>query len=130
MALFQTGQTLLKDKNCQAVIAVKDSIVHEMNIPLIQGLLRYAYKLSLEEESARKNTKSNAEGWAFASALLPQFDNCNSVNAEVIKTNMEFQKSNSETAPMKDGLTKLVSSVESMYECDISISGWPLSRNH
>ena len=73
-------------------------MVSQMTVPLVQGLLRYAWKADPEMEDScdgQENTdadavaandavantdcaKSWAEGWAFAAAVLPQLDQCSS----------------------------------------------------
>ena len=95
-------------------------IVSQMTVPLVQGLLRYAWKADPEMEDScdgQENTdadavaandavantdcaKSWAEGWAFAAAVLPQIDRCDSAAAATVRANLDVAASE----PMKDGV--------------------------
>ena len=108
-------------------------IVSQMTVPLVQGLLRYAWKADPEMEDScdgQENTdadavaandaiantdcaKSWAEGWAFAAAVLPQIDRCDSAAAATVRANLDVAASE----PMKDGVAAVKAAVESVYCC-------------
>lgn len=52
--------------------------------------------------------KERAEGWAFAAAILPQIDACNSVNAKLVRDNMRYDAS----SPIKDGFAKVFKAIQ------------------
>jgi len=56
-----------------------------MYVPLIQGTIRYAYKV---EEGAVE--KEQAEGTVFAASILPRIHNVNEDHAETIYDNMKI----------------------------------------
>lgn len=80
-------------EKCAAARIIKEKIVSLMFIPLIQGTLRYAYITENEEYSE----KSEAEGAAFAAAVLPMVAACNMDDANVIYSNMRVGQKNSAT---------------------------------
>jgi hypothetical protein len=80
-------------EKCAAARITKEKIVPLMFIPLIQGTLRYAYITETQEYSE----KSEAEGAAFAAAVLPMVAACNPDDAAVIYSNMRVGQKNSAT---------------------------------
>ena len=66
--LFAVGQFQLRTGNCPAARSTTQSIVSKMYVPMIQGALRYAYKL----DKLGGGEKENAEGAVFAAAVLPR----------------------------------------------------------
>ena len=54
-------------------------------IPLIQGTLRYAYKL----EYGSGSPKERGEGAVFAAAIVPRLYNCNTNDAAIVMNNMK-----------------------------------------
>jgi hypothetical protein len=94
--LFDEMQEELSKTNadkCSSARITKDKIVSLMFVPLIQGTLRYAYITENEEYSE----KSEAEGAAFAAAVLPMVAACNMDDANVIYANMRVGQKNSAT---------------------------------
>merc|ERR1719424_1455287 len=57
---------------CADVVPIKNRIVSQMTVPLVQGSLRYAYKMA----ALSGGTKERAEGALFAAAVLPQVHAC------------------------------------------------------
>lgn len=78
---------------CAAARITKEKIVRLMFIPLIQGTLRYAYITENQEYSE----KSEAEGAAFAAAVLPMVAACNMDDADIIYSNMRVGQKNTAT---------------------------------
>ena len=67
-ALLNVGQFHLQQGECDAARATTMEITKKMYIPLIQGALRYAYKVSKEVTGE----KQKAEGSVFTAAVLPR----------------------------------------------------------
>ena len=86
MSLFNAGQHKLLVGKCADVVPIKDKIVSQMTVPLIQGTLRYAYKMAALSGGA----KERAEGAVFAAAVLPQVHACNAASAKTIHDNMNI----------------------------------------
>ena len=57
--------------------------------------------------------KEQAEAWAFAMAMLPLIDNCDSDAAATVVTNMQVGIS----SPMADGWEVVKDAVEGVYSC-------------
>ena len=87
-----------------------DLIKAQMRVPLIQGMLREAYKTSL---SMGASADDIAEGWAFAYAILPQIDSCSTTASATILANMHPNLD----SPMPDGFDAVLSAVEATFTC-------------
>merc|ERR1719174_719607 len=75
------GRNKILAGDCFTVVGEFDTIVNQMTVPLIQGMLKYAYKADPAVDSSCKTAgddcdKSWAEGWAFAAAVLPRLNFC------------------------------------------------------
>merc|ERR1719424_266782 len=64
--LFATGRDLLQQGHCAKVRPVVEQIVSLMTVPLVQGTLRYAYKVG--HVANDQSAKNAAEGSTFAAA--------------------------------------------------------------
>jgi hypothetical protein len=84
--LFRTGQYQLLSGQCAAVVPIKNQIVQRMTVPLIQGTLRYAYKMAALSGS----DKEKGEGAIFAAAVLPQLHACDPAAATAVYDNMNI----------------------------------------
>jgi len=103
---------------CNSVVEEFDLIVDQMTIPLIQGLLRSAFKADPANAQGSCTDgdcpKEWGEAWAFAAAVLPRIHYCSSSVAEVIVDNLSVDAS----APMSvNGYEYLKTQVEKTYEC-------------
>merc|ERR1719243_189358 len=87
IAKLQEAQTELKNARCSNVPALRDSVVSLMSIPLVQGSLRYAWKVA-EDPGAGETEK--AEGAVFSAAILPRVANCDTAKAKIISDNMKI----------------------------------------
>ena len=98
LALFARGRNLLAVLDCGSVRPVVTEIVSLMTIPLIQGTLRYAYKMSTYGPYGSGTTAAgsaemltwNAEGATFAFAVLPLLSGCSSSAAQTVYNNMKL----------------------------------------
>merc|ERR1719399_1070989 len=106
---FTLGKNRLLQGKCADVTPIKNRIVELMSIPLVQGSLRYAYKVGTLGEG----DKARAEGAAFSAAILPRGAACNNDAAKLISDNMAIDS----TASMKSGFAAVKSAFESTYAC-------------
>ena len=101
--LFTSGQRSLYSK-CGSARAILEDIVGLMTVPLIQGTLRAAYRLTYHLQPQRPGTISSAtsdwgevhmspsergEGAAYVAAVLPRLAYCSAEAARVVRTNIE-----------------------------------------
>ena len=86
--LFDEGARLLERGECSHVRAVTDKIISLMTVPLVQGSLRYAYKIGMV--ASDRSQKNAAEGAVFAASVLPLVEYCNPKSAETISSSMKF----------------------------------------
>merc|ERR1719446_747229 len=109
--LFIEGKLLLDAVKCAAVRPVVNQIVSKMTIPLIQGTLRYAFKVHTGEENT---AKAKAEGAVFAASVLPLVHDCSTEAAGTIYDNMKLGATSTDFVAVKNAF-------ESTYSC-LSIS--------
>jgi len=109
LTLFKQGQAALLAGECNKVAPIRDSIIKLMTVPLVQGALRYAYKV----DKLQGGDKEKAEGAVFAAAVLPLVHACNANAATLISKNMKINSA----APMGDGFAKVKEAFESTYSC-------------
>merc|ERR1719399_1275158 len=109
MEQFSLGKTKLNEGKCIDVTPIKNRIVELMSIPLVQGSLRYAYKVGTLGEG----DKARAEGAAFSAAILPRVAACNVDAAKLISENMDIDT----TTPMKSKFAGVKKAFESTYPC-------------
>merc|ERR1711988_272852 len=105
--LFLEGEVLLSAGDCSAVRPIVDQIVSKMTIPLVQGTLRYAYKVSSGSDDG---PKAKAEGAVFVASVLPLVNHCNPGSASTIFSNMRVGASSTTWSDVK-------SAFESNYAC-------------
>jgi len=92
--LFAEGEHLLLMSRCSEVRPYVERIADIMSIPLIQGTLRYGWRV--ERESAAGD-KERAEGATFAAAVLPRVYACSTKDAEIIYNMMNMNAPKSAT---------------------------------
>jgi hypothetical protein len=96
-----------------------DEIVRLMTVPLIQGSIRYAYKLSKYELADREGNdkfeKEWGEGWAFLAAVIAQIDNCDTDVSALLVKNMGPATNVSDV--MKDGYEMYRDAIRSTLKC-------------
>jgi len=109
MKLFAQGQAKLLQSKCGEVPAIRDAIIQQMSVPLIQGALRYAYKV----DKLQGGSKEKAEGAVFAAAILPLVHACSTIAATTISNNLKINT----TTPMTDGFAAVKKAFESTYSC-------------
>ena len=87
---FSQMKSNIASRNCEAARLDKEAIAKQLFVPMIQGTIRYAYKQSQPDT----NTKAEAEGAAFAAAVLPIVAKCNEDAAATIFEEMKPGSSN------------------------------------
>jgi hypothetical protein len=116
------GRNKILAGDCYTVVGEFDAIVDQMTVPLVQGMLKYAFKadpansLGSCETAGDNCDKAWAEGWAFAAAVLPRLHYCSTESndvAKMVKENLDVAAS----PQMKDGFAKLKTKVEGLYYC-------------
>ncbi len=95
--LFNVGQGQLQAGKCEDARKTKDKVADIMYIPLIQGTLRYAYKVG-ELQGAEKE---KAEGAVFAAAVLPRIHAADADAAATIYENMKVGASSTDHKAVK-----------------------------
>ena len=93
---FHEGAKHLAERDCKKAEKKAERIIALMQVPLIQGTLRYAHKLSVygsvEQDDAATIEKHNGEGATFAAAILPMLNKCNPKDAETVYKHMKVGK--------------------------------------
>merc|ERR1719191_1998235 len=108
-SLFTKGKVALQQGNCTAIPPLKKSIVELMSVPLVQGSLRYAYKVA----NLQGGSKEKAEGAAFSAAILPRIHVCSADAAKIIADNMNMEL----TTHMSAGFAAVKAAFQSVAPC-------------
>mmetsp|Transcript_3680 Transcript_3680/g.6993 ORF Transcript_3680/g.6993 Transcript_3680/m.6993 type:complete len:438 (+) Transcript_3680:3298-4611(+) len=103
--LFVVGQAQLLSGRCEEARVTKSKIVDLMYIPMIQGTLRYAYRLDLQAGGE----KEEAEGAVFAAAVLPRIHAADPSAAELIYNNMRVGRSSTDFKAVKTAFESVYS---------------------
>jgi hypothetical protein len=99
------GKSQLAEGKCDAAKVTTAEVIKMMYIPLIQGALRYAYKVGTLNEGE----KSQAEAAVFAAALLPRVHAASPSAATTIYNSMKTGATSTDAAAVK-------AAFESVYE--------------
>jgi len=109
MELMDQGRNKLVNGLCDDVKEIRDKIIDQMSVPLIQGTLRYAYKIGKLKEDG---PKEKAEGVAFLGAILPRINHCSNEDANILRKQMWMDGEMG-----KDGFEVVKEAFERNYEC-------------
>ncbi len=104
---FALGQRLLLQARCDDARVHKERIERMMAVPMIQGILRYAYITSTDPEAGEK---AEAEGATFTAAVLPLIHACDEEAAQTVYDNMKTMSGTTDFHKVKKAL-------ESVYTC-------------
>jgi hypothetical protein len=107
--LFKQGQAKLLAGKCDEVKPIKKAIIQWMIVPLVQGSLRYAYKVA----ELQGGSKEKAEGAVFSAAIVPVVKKCKESAGVTIEKNMKINSA----APMGDGFDAVKKAFEETYDC-------------
>jgi hypothetical protein len=111
---FQRAQLFLQETDCDSTEITKNNIVNHMKVPLVQGVLRYAYiREFLTPAEEEVSEIAEAEGATFAAALLPWLHDCNSVDADIVYDIMRLGSANKQN----DGFKHVKKAMERNYKC-------------
>jgi hypothetical protein len=83
---------------CEAARPIVRKMVALMAIPLIQGTLRYAYKI---DRLGLTGDKEKGEGAVFAASIVPRVAHCNADDAATIMNNMKVGAASTSFAAVK-----------------------------
>lgn len=120
LGIFQELQGSAQAGNCTRMQQLVPKAISQMQVPIIQGLFREAYETDstqAKEHHGADGFVEVAEGWAFASAVLPAIDICSKKAAAIVVKNMDTLALGPEGPRIPDGYKALKRAVESTYEC-------------
>jgi hypothetical protein len=106
LALFALGRDMVPSFQCKAMESVKESLVKQFTVPLVQGVIKYLYLAK-----TGNTEKEKAELWAFAAALLPFVNHYSSIAAATLRKNAYIL--NLEIVP--EGYLSVKASLEAVY---------------
>lgn len=111
---WTNGRDAVESGDCVTAMKSRDEIISSVKVPLIQGTLREAYEVD-ENGGADEadGLVEAAEGWAFASSVLPFIAECDPQAAEIVRSNVFLN----ESPLVKDGFRAVKTAIESTYEC-------------
>merc|ERR1719228_1226189 len=107
---FTDGKRKLNQGKCDDIPAIKKEIINLMSIPLIQGTLRYAYKIARGDGTP----KEKAEGVAFLGAIVPRLDSCSKEDADIVMDHMWID---GDMTTSKDGFKTVKEAFQRNYAC-------------
>lgn len=93
---------------CDSGAREMNYIKAQMSVPMVQGMLRYAYKGEISQ-----SPKERMEGHVFMMAILPQINTCSSAAADLIKKNMDFAS----TKYVADGYKAVYNAMYGVLPC-------------
>jgi len=115
-ALSARARDYLYGGRCSLVRPVVTEVVKQMAVPLLQGTLRYAWKVATNgpggsnTNAAGSNTllKENAEGAIFAHAVLPMIHKVSASAATTVYTNMKIGSFSPDKAAVKSAIESVL----------------------
>jgi hypothetical protein len=111
---FQRAQLFLLENDCASAENTKTKIVNLMKVPIIQGVLRYAYIREFENPgTVDLSLKAEAEGATFAAAVLPWVHACERVDADIMYDIMRVGSEPSQ----QDSFRHVKEALERNYKC-------------
>lgn len=102
--MLTLGNYQITRGNCDAARDTVEKIVAKMYVPMIQGSIRYAYKV----DKLQGGETEKAEGAVFAAAVLPRVNAANPKAAQTIYNNLKVGAGSTDHAAVK-------SAFESVY---------------
>jgi hypothetical protein len=108
LEMFTDGRNSLNVGDCASAEKKIPAIRTKMMVPVIQGALRYAWKMA-----NGGGDKDKAEGWAFARAVLPFVEECSVKAANTINKNQDWEAVRS----MSGGVEELWDAYLMTFEC-------------
>ena len=119
--LFNIGQSQLQVGNCDDAQTTMENIQSLMLVPLIQGMLRYAWKgdaaaadvNGYDDKSAETIAKEQGEGYIFTMGVIGIVDQCDSSVSALLESNLGLTADTF----MADGYVAVTQGIQSVYEC-------------
>ena len=108
-SLFGMGSSYQATGRCSDLVTVKESLVKQFTVPVIQGIMHYLFES--EAGQATNKEKSRAELWSFASAVLPLVNSYNPSVAALLLLNANM--TSVATVPSTRAVVK--AALESVY---------------
>jgi len=109
--LFEEGQRSLLEGKCSEARQTKDKIVRLMTVPLVQGLLRAAHTLDVQQGT---KTRAVADGATFSASVLPLVHACNVSDGIIIH---EFMNVDRGMSGRSVDFQQVKSALERNYKC-------------
>ena len=110
MQLFNTLKGQFSQAQCDETQANVDEVVELMQIPMVQGTLRYAYFTDINETPTEA---MQAEGYIFAAGILPKVHACSETDAKTIYDNMVLKRNQN----TKADFAAVKKAFENNYKC-------------
>ena len=108
-SLFAAGSSYAEAGRCSNLVTVKESLVKQFTVPVIQGIMQYLFQSETSTGDAKE--KSRAELWSFASALLPLVNFYSPSVATTLVQNTRITN----VATVPSGRAAVKASLESVY---------------
>jgi len=105
--LFAVGNFQLQSGNCAGARDTTKAITTKMYIPMIQGAMRYAYKV----DKLQGGEKEKAEGAVFAAAVLPRVHAASPNAATTIYENLKVGASSTDYKAVKNAFESVYSEI-------------------
>ena len=105
--LFQSAQLDIFNGLCDSARSHKERIMQLMIVPLVQGVLYYAYVNDKQQDSSEKEGASAA---VYAASILPMIHSCNSADATSVWEMMALGSSRTDFVSVK-------AAIEHNYGC-------------
>merc|ERR1719482_2568305 len=115
---FTKGKNAIHASQCGTAHAVlRDTVIPVMSVPLIQGTLRYAYKIEFNSDEA--TAKSLGEGYAFMMSVVHRVAVCSGVDAKTIYDAFEIPTAAPTAHALANGKTfaDVKKAFENNYSC-------------
>jgi hypothetical protein len=118
LELFNSGKDALNAGQCALVVPIKNAIVQKMSIPLVQGTLRYSYKMN-QATTAGATDKNLAEGYTFAATVLPLVSQCRRTDAKTIADGLSMLKNvaSGKMSELEGKYANVKKAFEGNYDC-------------
>jgi len=118
LAQFMTGKAQIEAGNCDNLRPIADIISKHFFIPIIQGVLKYAWS-SAQADTA--TLKIRAEAATFMAAVVPRVYACNEDDGDTLYQNLKIGSASTDFDAVKEAL-------EANYQCMgitcADIGGW------
>merc|ERR1740124_1915269 len=116
--LFQVGQSAIRTGDIVATKGIIKLIQSAQIVPYIQGVGRYAWKISdATAPTLAANNKYYAEGAAFATGMLPQLHKCNRAAARTVDKTFQLQVGNKWEFEKFETFRSFFDQVRAEYQC-------------